>query len=141
MKRNLRRKITLTILSGFFYWSVEYVVIEFFRILNIQFSDWVGKMIYLIFPFLFGVVLVVVIKEKRFVGVVFGSMLIIVSYAISFLEITIRYPAGGNPFEATFWLFKILGVYSIVCSALGGAVGVFLNWKVFKNRESPVDST
>jgi hypothetical protein len=136
----MARKIVITILFGFFYWLLEYVVIEIFRTLNIPFSDWVGRMIYLVIPFLFGVVLIVFIKEKSFAGILFSPLIIIVSYAITFIEMTIRYPVGGNPFEATFWFFKILGMYSMACSALGGVIGVFLNKKVFKNKELRMDS-
>lgn len=128
----MTRKVAITILAGFFYWLLEYVVIEIFRILNMPFSDWVGRMIYLVMPFLFGAVLIALIKEKSFAGIFFSPLIIIVSYAITFVEMTIRYPAGGNPFEATFFFFKVLGVYSILCSTLGGVIAVILNKKVLK---------
>lgn len=130
----MARKLTITILAGFFYWLIERVVMELFRIQNVPYSDSVGRMIYLIIPFLFGAVLIVLIREKSYAGVVFSPMIIIVNYAIFFLEITIRYPAGGNPFEATFWLFKIVGVFSTLCATLGGVIGIILNKKVLKSK-------
>jgi hypothetical protein len=136
----MARKIVITILLGFFYWLLEYIVIEIFRSLNIPYSDNVGRMIYLIIPFLLGAVLIVVIKEKSYAAVGFSSLMIIVSYAISFIEITIRYPVGGNPFEETFWLFKITGIYSTLCSTLGGVAGIILTKKVLKGEKRKRDS-
>jgi uncharacterized protein involved in response to NO len=132
----MTRNVTCTILAGFFYWLLEYGVMELFRILNISYTDIVGKIIYLVVPFLFGAVLIIVIKERSYRGALFSLLLIIVSYAITFVEIAIRYPVGGNPFEATFLLIKIIGVYSILCSVLGGIIGTFFNKKILKREET-----
>lgn len=130
------RKIVMTILSGGLYWLfTSYMVTELFPPEDIINNYNVLSLIYYVMPFLFGCVLIILIKERMYVGVLYGSLLIVVRYAISFLEITIRYPAGGNPFEATLWLFKIVGVYSTVSSTLGGILGVVLNRKVFKGKE------
>lgn len=126
------RKIVMSILAGFLYWLTTYVIMKLFVLMNIEYSDNVGTLLYFVIPFLFGCVLIIFIKEKNFIGVAYSAMIIVVRYTITFLEVTIRNPAGPSAFEQTFFFFKLMGGYSMSCAALGGILGVFLNKRVFR---------
>ena len=128
----MTRKIAITIIVGFLYWLLEFVAMKLFHLLTIPYGNIHGRMLYFLIPFLLGAFLIIVIKEERYVGTVFSAMIIIVYYAISLLQITVRYPIGGPPLEATWWLFKIVGVYSMVSSTIGGITGIILNKKLLK---------
>ena len=127
----MARKIIITIIAGSLYWLLTYVVMELFVLLKIQYSDIIGQVLYLVMPFLFGAVLLITIKEKNYVGIIYSAMIIAVRYMITFFEVTIRHSAGPSAFEQTFFLFRLMWPYSIVCGMLGGMLGVVLNKKVF----------
>jgi len=105
---------------------------ELFALLKIQYSNSIGQVLYFVVPFLFGAGLLLIIREKNFVGIILSAMIIIVRYVITLIEVTIRHPGGPSAFEQTFFFFKVIGIYSMICAILGGILGVFLNKRVLK---------
>lgn len=128
----MARKIIITIIAGSLYWLLTYAVMELFTALKLPYSDSLAQVLYFIVPFLFGAGLLIAIKERTYVGVIYGALIIFVRYIITFLEVTIRQPAGPSPFVQTLFLFKIIGLYSMASSSIGGITGIILNKKKFK---------
>lgn len=128
----MARKIVITILAGGLYWLfTSYMVTAIFPPENIIHNYNFLRLIYFVIPFLFGSALLILFKEKSYVGIIYSAMIIVVRYIITLIEVTIRHPAGPSAVEQTFFLFKLMGYYSMACSTLGGMLGVFLNKKVF----------
>lgn len=127
----MRNKIGISILLGLFYWILIYAAMKLFVLVNIEYSDYVGKFFYYIIPLLLGALLII-IRERRYVGIVYSSMIIIVRYILTLIELAISLPAGRNPIEETFWLFNMLGKYSMLIAMLGGLLAVFINKRRIK---------
>ncbi len=128
----MARKLIITIIAGSLYWLLAYSVMELFATLKLQYSDIIGQVFYFVIPFLFGVGLLIAIKERSYVGIIYGALIIFIRYIITFVEITIRQSPGPSAFEQTFFLFKIMGLYSMASSTIGGITGVILNKKIIK---------
>ena len=135
------RKIMMAILAGFLYWLLAYGIMELFWLLHIENSDRLGELIFFVMPFLFGGGLIIVNKERHYFGVAYSAMIIVVRYTLTFIEVTIRHPAGPSAFEQTFFFFKLMGGYSMLCAALGGILGVFLNKRVFSMKNETIKGT
>ena len=100
---------------------------ELFALLKIEYSDYMGLVFYYVAPFLLGALLIFIIRERRYVGVLYSAMVIIIRYITTLLELVFSLPAGRNPIEETLWLFNILGKYSLLIAMLGGLLAVFIN--------------
>lgn len=122
----MQRKIIMAILVGFFYWLMTYTV------MNLEYSDLMGKLLYFILPFFLGGILILLIKEVRYFGAAYGSIIVIVRYLITFLEVIARHAGGPSAFEQTLFFFKLLGVYSMICAVAGGLLAVLINKRRIK---------
>jgi hypothetical protein len=126
-KVNKVRKLIMAILGGVFYWLTTYLIMKLFVLLNLEYSNIVGVLLYFVIPFFFGGILIFLNKEVRYHGAAYSSIIVLVRYLITFLEVTVRTTAGPSAFEQVSFYFKALGVYSMICAVAGGLLAIFIS--------------
>ncbi|MDA8090256.1 MAG: hypothetical protein M0Z61_08575 [Nitrospiraceae bacterium] len=131
---NMWRKILIAVLTGLLYWLTSYLVMKLFVILNLEYNNLIGILLYFVIPFFLGGILIIITKDRRFFGAAYSSIIIIVRYLIDFLEVTIRHIPGPSAFEQILFFFKVLGAYSIICAGAGGLIAVLINRRRHKSE-------
>ncbi len=129
-------KSFISIFAGVFYWLLKYAIVNIFLAFHYEYSDYVGLFVYYIIPFLIGGLLIINIKELRYVGIAYCVIPIVVSYIILFIESVLQLPEGLNPATQTLWLFKLSGLQQILISMLGGLLALIINRRRLKSLTS-----
>lgn len=130
------RKISVAILVGLFYWGLLYAVMKLFALMNLEYNDSVGFLFYYVIPFLLGALVIIIIRERRYFGIIYSALIIIIRYIITLIELFVSLPTGRNPLEETLWLFNIFGKYSMLIAMFGGLLAILINTKRSKIANS-----
>jgi hypothetical protein len=132
VRNEMKRKIIISILAGTLYWLIDFVVIRLSIHYKIEYSNTYPAFLFFGVPFLIGVSLIFVIREKQLYSLLYAALLVIVEYVITLAEFSIT--SSRSPFAILpelLWLFKINGIYSTLLAMLGGLIALAINrWRL-----------
>jgi len=124
----LRRKIATSIVAGFLYWDLSYVVL---RVGNVR-SDLEllsVVLMFIILPLIIGALLLLFLKEKRYSGIIYCIIFVLVHEAILLVWDIVFLSKEYDVVKEALIRFKHVGSFALLFSTIGGLGAICINRK------------
>ncbi len=123
--RSLIRKYLFLIIGGLLYWLIEIGLVKFSRLAHLGDGFEIFFVIFLM-PLIFGIVIMSILNEQRFIGVAYLTISIMMYQVIFAIQVLFTTPKDLNPVVIISRVFFSKGIVMIFSSFLGGLIAIYL---------------
>jgi len=119
------KRYLFLIISGLLYWLIEIEIVKFIKLAHLGDGFEIFFIIFLM-PLVFGIIIMSILNEQRFIGAAYLTISIIMYQLIFTIQALFLIPKDFNPIEIISRIFFSKGIIMIFSSFLGGLIAIYL---------------